>query len=210
MVMHKMSYRDSNDNLEFIPVSVANSAFDQALNQVAKTKGEIPAELDFSNTASYKNKSNSQRQIIYSVLEKAIQNLSANESISFADTYDAEPSPTPPGPTPKPLYTYPDGIGKYVNGTVVKDGDSNYQCLVANWCNTPAYSPTGSFADSAWKNLNPQPEPTPQGDWSPKKTYNEGDTVSIKSIEYRANFWNQNKNPENYNCQYGCEWTIFN
>ena len=41
MVMHKLSYRDNNDNFHFISVEDANKAFDQTFNQVTKTDGQI-------------------------------------------------------------------------------------------------------------------------------------------------------------------------
>ncbi|WP_150465315.1 chitin-binding protein [Francisella sp. SYW-2] len=202
MVMHKLSYRDSNDELQYINISAANTAFDQAIKQLKITE----TELSFSNTPKTKNQ---QRLVIYKIINKAITNLAKNDNIDFTAVYDKQPGPGPqPGPTPKPQYKYPDGIGEYVAGTVVSAGDSTYQCKVANWCNDSTYSPVGDYSDSAWQNLNPQPTPpVPEGDWDPKKTYVEGDFAKVNGINYKSNFWNKNKNPEDNNCEYGCPWT---
>lgn len=45
MVMHKLSYRDNNDDLHFISIEDANKAFDQAINQITTTDGQIPEDL---------------------------------------------------------------------------------------------------------------------------------------------------------------------
>ncbi|OIN83997.1 carbohydrate binding domain protein [Francisella sp. TX07-6608] len=205
MVMHKLSYRDNNDDLHFISIEDANKAFDQAINQITTTDGQIPEALSFSNT---QKTTNQQRLLIYKIIQKAISNLAQNNDIDFTKTYDeSKPSPEP-GPTPEPQYTYPDGIGSYVNGTVVKAGDSQYKCKVANWCNNPAYTPLGNFSDAAWENLNPQPKPTPVGTWDPTKEYVAGDTVEINGVKYAAQWWNKGVNPVENHTQYQDPWNI--
>lgn len=203
--MHKLSYRDNNDDLHFISIEDANKAFDQAINQITTTDGQIPEDLSFSNT---QKTTNQQRLLIYKIIQKAISNLAQNNDIDFTKTYDeSKPSPEP-GPTPEPQYTYPDGIGSYVNGTVVKAGDSEYKCKEANWCNNPAYTPLGNFSDAAWENLNPQPKPTPVGTWDPTKEYVAGDTVEINGVKYTAQWWNKGVNPVENHTQYQDPWNI--
>ncbi|MBY7735192.1 chitin-binding protein [Francisella philomiragia] len=201
MVMHKLSYRDHNEELQYISVIDANTAFDQAIKQLKVTD----TELSFSNAPKTANQ---QRVLLYRIIEKAIANLAKNDSIDFAATYDSsEPEPQP-GPTPEPQYTYPNGIGDYVAGTVVSAGDSTYKCIYPSWCNSTAYSPLGPNSDSAWQNLNPQPTPpTPEGDWDPSKIYVENDVVRVDSIDYKAKYWNKDQDPRENNCDYGCPWT---
>ncbi|AJI51077.1 hypothetical protein NAI66_02160 [Francisella tularensis subsp. holarctica] len=95
--MHKLSYRDNNDDLHFISIEDANKAFDQAINQITTTDGQIPEDLSFSNT---QKTTNQQRLLIYKIIQKAISNLAQNNDIDFTKTYDeSKPSPEP-GPTP--------------------------------------------------------------------------------------------------------------
>ena len=117
----------------------------------------------------------------------------------------SKPGPEP-GPTPEPQYTYPDGI--YVNGTVVKAGDSEYNCKVADWCNNSAYTPLGKFSDAAWENLSPQPKPTPVGTLNPIKNYIAGDIVEINGVKYAVQWWNKGVNPVENHTQYQGPWNI--
>lgn len=103
--MHKLSYRDNND-LHFISVEDANKAFDQTINQVTKTDGQILEELSFSNT---QKTANQQRLLIYKIIQKSITNLAQNNDIDFTKTYDASKPGLESGPTPEPQYTYPNG-----------------------------------------------------------------------------------------------------
>lgn len=82
MVMHKLSYRDHNEELQYISVIDANTAFDQAIKQLKVTD----TELSFSNAPKTANQ---QRVLLYRIIEKAIANLAKNDSIDFAATYDS-------------------------------------------------------------------------------------------------------------------------
>jgi len=55
-------------------------------------------------------------------------------------------------------FTYPEGLGQYQQGTVVKGTDNNlYRCNIPGWCNSQSslyYAPgTGLAWDSAWSSL---------------------------------------------------------
>jgi len=197
MIMHKLSFRNSKKELQYIPEQYALAAFDKA------AKGKLVTSLSFSNT---RTGGNSQRLIIYNIINKAIVNLAIAYNFNFAETYNGvSPSPTPVVPE----YAYPDGIGKYVKGTAVSAGDSVYICKEANWCNIPTYTPLGSFSTSAWTNNNPPAPPKPIGTWDPSKAYSEGDTVEIDGDKYEAQWWNKDVNPVEHHTKYQDPWNQY-
>ena len=63
-----------------------------------------------------------------------------------------------PAPVVEAEFNYPDGLGQYQQGTIVKGSDNNlYRCDIAGWCNSQSnfyYAPrTGLAWDSAWSSL---------------------------------------------------------
>ena len=100
MVMHKLSTRDTKDNLNYIPEADATAAFAKAIKQLKITD----TALSFSNIDDGGAK---QRNLIYKVLNKAIVNLAKSDKIDFTSVYNPV---TPPGPTPP---TPPAPIGNW-------------------------------------------------------------------------------------------------
>ncbi|MDE4965552.1 hypothetical protein NAI76_09740, partial [Francisella tularensis subsp. holarctica] len=92
----------------FIRIEDANKAFDQAINQIPTTDGQIPEDLSFSNT---QNTTNQQRLLIYKIIQKAITNLAQNNVIDFSKTYDESKTIPEPGPNQLHQYKYTDVIG---------------------------------------------------------------------------------------------------
>ncbi|MDE4947213.1 hypothetical protein NAI56_12050, partial [Francisella tularensis subsp. holarctica] len=77
----------------FISIEDAKKAFDQAINQITTTEGQIPEDLSFSNT---QKTTKQQRLLIYTIIQKAIRNLAQNNEIDLTKTYDErKPSPDP-------------------------------------------------------------------------------------------------------------------
>ncbi len=63
-----------------------------------------------------------------------------------------------PAPEVEAEFTYPNGLGQYQQGTIVKGTDQNlYRCDISGWCNSQSsfyYAPgTGTAWDSAWTSL---------------------------------------------------------
>lgn len=162
--MGTLAYVNSNNVYQYIPYSEAKKAFEAALT--AKNIS-ISGSLKIS-TAADKTK-------FFDLLDAAINNLATNLKVNFTATTQVTiggsvtptptPTATPTTPTnvcPTNPLQYPNDIGKFASGSIVKytnDGQF-YTCNagVAAWCNSSAqwaYAPSGGTASSmAWTLYN--------------------------------------------------------
>lgn len=154
-VMRDVAYQHDN-SYTYISTADATTAFKSALTAVGAT-----------STSSYNLASASEKTKFFDLLDKAVAQISTNLKFNFAQVTQTtigggvSPTPTPTTqpsnkcPSTAPLY--PDDLGGYASGTVVKASDGNYYSCnagVATWCNSPAqwaYAPVGGTASSsAW------------------------------------------------------------
>jgi len=79
--------------------------------------------------------------------------------------------------------------------------DFNGKGFEAQWYAGKGEQPEGS--SGVWKQISGDVDAA----WSPEKVYTAGMTVVLNGVAYHCNSWNQNKNPEQNNGQYGQPWT---
>lgn len=146
-VFQTLGYLNAESAIESIPTAQAIAAYNQALttNNVSNT-----AILDLSDAT--------QRQVIYAVLEDAINNLSSNLNINFIAKTLVEGNESAVVPIcPTNPIIFPANQSSYTGGTIVQGTDGKlYQCKsdqVATWCQAGGnYAPTTGWAWSqAWK-----------------------------------------------------------
>lgn len=152
-VMRDVAYQHDNA-YTYISTTDATNAFKSALTAVGAN----------ANT-SYNLAIAGDKTKFFDLLDKAVAQIATNLKFNFAAVTQTtiggvNPSPTStptPNTCPSNAQIYPDGLGKYQSGTVVKASDGNYYSCnagVATWCNSPAqwaYAPVGGTASSdAW------------------------------------------------------------
>ena len=159
-VFQTLAYVNSSGQYVYISASQANSAFSAALTKAQVKNTSI---LDLSDAT--------QRATLFMILETAITNLESSLNTNFSQTTTTDLTSTtstggggagtggtgsPTCPLNAPLY--PNNLGKYVGGTIVKASNGYfYQCIsnqVDPWCNSTQsayYAPgTGYAWTSAW------------------------------------------------------------
>ena len=151
-VFQTLAYTNAAGSYNYISATQANTAFNAAL---ATANVSSAATLDLSVAT--------QRKTIYTILETAINNLEANLNTNFAAISLTQIGENPGGggggtpSCPTSPTSYPNAIGNYTGGTIVKASDGKlYQCIsnqVTAWCNQNnwAYAPaTGLYWSQAW------------------------------------------------------------